>query len=122
MCSSDLLLSIDRKQFGLGKFDASVAQINTGDFKSIYKMKDDILEEMSNLIIEEDLDVVIFMVTDIVIGGSELIAVGPEKWIAENAFDMKKDDISIFLKDVYSRKKQIMPRLMSAVQNSQNKS
>ena len=116
------ILSIDRKQFGLGKYNASVAQINTGDFKSIFEMKDELLNEMNTLIREEALDFIVFMVTDIVLGGSELIAVGPEKWIAENAFNMGKDDLSIFCKDVYSRKKQIMPKLMAVVQNSQNKS
>ncbi|MGL4362078.1 MAG: putative manganese-dependent inorganic diphosphatase [Cellulosilyticaceae bacterium] len=111
------LLGIDRKQFALDKYNVSVAQINTGDFKSIAKMKEEILEEMNSLITNEKLDVIVFMVTDLIVGGSELIAVGPEKWIADNAFEMKKEELSIFIKDVYSRKKQIMPKLMSAVQN-----
>ncbi|MGL5674902.1 MAG: putative manganese-dependent inorganic diphosphatase [Cellulosilyticaceae bacterium] len=115
--SAKELLGIDRKQFTLGKFNASVAQINTGDFKSIFKMKEEILAEMNELIEHESLDVILFMVTDIIVGGSELIAVGPEKWIADRAFDMQKDEESVFMKDVYSRKKQILPKLMSTVQN-----
>lgn len=111
------ILNIDRKQFALGKYNASVAQINTGDFKSIYEMKEALISEMHELIAKESLDFIVLMVTDIIVGGSELIAIGPEKWIVDNAFEIPKDEDSIFIKDVYSRKKQILPKLMSAVQN-----
>lgn len=112
------LLNIDKKQFGAGKFNISVSQINTGDFKSIYKIKQEILDEMEAIKDLEGLDLVIFMVTDIIVGGTELIAIGQEKWLAERAFELPKEENSIFLKDVYSRKKQIVPKLMTAVQNA----
>ncbi len=111
------LLGIDRKQFAAGKYNLSVAQINTGDFKSIYKMKAEILDEMNTIRQDESLDLVMFMVTDIVVGGTELIAIGNELWIAEQAFGLEKGEDSIFLKDVFSRKKQIVPQMMSAAQN-----
>lgn len=112
------LLYIDRKQFTIGKYNASVSQINTGDFKTIYNMKDEILEEMQKLTATEGLDLAILMVTDLILGGTELIAIGSEKWLAEHAFNIRREDESIFLPDVYSRKKQIIPRLMMAAQNN----
>jgi manganese-dependent inorganic pyrophosphatase len=57
------------------------------------------------------------MVTDIIIGGTELLAVGKERWLAEHAFGLYKTDDSIFLPDVYSRKQQIIPKLMMVAQN-----
>lgn len=107
------LLFIDKKQFVLGKYNAAVAQVNTGDFKSLFKMKDEIIDEMQLLLEEEHLDLAVLMVTDLILGGSEIIAVGNERWVAEQAFGMSKEDDSIFLPGVYSRKKQIIPQLMS---------
>ena len=111
------LLDMDRKPFVMGQFSTAVAQINTGDFKSIYKMRDEILAEMENLREQEGLGLVVLMVTDVVVGGTELFAVGPEKLIVESAFELPKEDDSIFLKDVFSRKKQIIPQLTAAAQN-----
>ena len=111
------LLEMDRKPFTMGNYSTSVAQINTGDFKSIYKMRDEILGEMEALRERENLDLVVLMVTDVIVGGTELFAVGPEKWIVERAFNLPKGEDSIFLKDVFSRKKQIIPQLTAASQN-----
>ena len=72
---------------------------------------------MQELATREGLDLSILMVTDIILGGTELIAVGNERWLAERAFDFSKSDESIFLSDVYSRKKQIIPKLMLAAQS-----
>jgi manganese-dependent inorganic pyrophosphatase len=117
MQAKDLLFT-DRKKFTIGKYNACVSQVNTGDFKSIFKKKDEILEHMGILAEQENLDVVILMVTDLIIGGTELLAFGKERWLAERAFDMNKGDDSVFLDKVYSRKKQIIPKLMAAAQNN----
>ena len=111
------LLEMDRKPFTMGAYNTSVAQINTGDFKNIYKMREEILNEMEALRERENLDLVVLMVTDVIVGGTELFAVGPEKWIVERAFNLPKGEDSIFLKDVFSRKKQIIPQLTAASQN-----
>lgn len=116
--SAKELLFIDRKPFTIGKYNASVSQVNTGDFSSIFNKKDEILENMKLLAEHENLDVVVLMVTDLILGGTELLAIGKERWLVERAFDMNKNDDSIFLADVYSRKKQIIPKLMMSAQNS----
>ena len=107
------LLNIDRKAFTIGKYNVSVAQINTGDFQSVFNIKDDIMAEMRQLEEREKLDLCLLMVTDIVVGGTELIVVGKERQIAEHLFGLDPTDDSIFLADVFSRKKQIVPKLMS---------
>lgn len=112
------LLAIDKKQFVLGKYNAAVAQVNTGDFQSLFKMKDEIVAEMRAMLERESLDLVVLMVTDLILGGSEIIAVGAERWVAEQAFGMDKADDSVFLPGVYSRKKQIIPQLMMVATQS----
>lgn len=115
--SADELLYMDRKHFTIGKYNISVSQVNTGDFKSLFSLKDSILNEMKSLENKENLDLSLLMVTDIIIGGTELLAVGKERWLAEHAFGLYKTDDSIFLPDVYSRKQQIIPKLMMVAQN-----
>ncbi|MDF2613265.1 MAG: Inorganic diphosphatase [Clostridia bacterium] len=115
--SAQELLYIDRKNFTIGKYNISVSQVNTGDFESIFSLKDDILMEMKTLESRDNLDLCLLMVTDIVIGGTELLAVGKERHLAEHAFGLYKTDDSIFLSNVYSRKQQIIPKLMTSSQN-----
>lgn len=111
--SAGELLNIDRKSFTVGRYNISVAQINTGDFKSLYDLQDDILAEMKLIEKMENLDLCMLMVTDIVIGGTELMVSGREKKLAEVLFGLTSGDNSIFLNGVFSRKKQIVPKLMS---------
>lgn len=107
------LLNIDRKVFNVGKYAITVAQINTADFKSLYSIKDDLLKEMQHIEKEENLDLFLFMATDIVIGGTELFISGKEKSAAMKLFGVEPGEDSIFLADIFSRKKQIVPKLMS---------
>ncbi len=115
--TSNELLHMDMKYFTLGQYHAVVSQVNTGDYKGIFDMQDSILEEMQRLCTEENLDISILMVTNLILGGTELIAVGREKWIADKAFQIRREENSVFLPEVYSRKKQIIPKLMNYVQN-----
>ena len=107
------LLNIDRKAFKVGDYNISVAQINTGDFRSLFNIKNDIIEEMRRIEEAEQIDLCLLMVTDIVVGGTELIVTGKARHLAESRFGLDPTDDSIFLKDVFSRKKQIVPKLMS---------
>ncbi len=116
--SAKEILHIDMKRFVLAKYNISVSQINTGDFKSLFDIKDALFSEMQHLATQNSLDIIILMVTDIVLGGTELIVYGRERWIAEHAFNISKNDISIFLPGVYSRKQQIIPKLMMAIQSN----
>ncbi len=104
----------DMKKFMFGKYKIMISQINTGDFAGFYKMFKDICKRMEEMCEEQNIDLAVLMITDIVVGGTELLAVGKGRWMAENAFKMGKDDTSIFLPGVFSRKKQIVPSLMNA--------
>ncbi|QUI25080.1 putative manganese-dependent inorganic diphosphatase [Vallitalea pronyensis] len=110
----DKIILGDMKKFMFGKYKVMISQINTGDFAGFYKMFHDICKRMEEMCQLEQIDLAVLMITDIVVGGTELLAVGKGRWMAENAFKMGKEDTSIFLPDVFSRKKQIVPALMNA--------
>ncbi len=110
----DQIIEGDMKRFTFGQYKVVISQITTGDFEGLYQMYPKILEAMQAKCSRDGLDLVVLMVTNIIVGGTEVIPVGEARWIAENAFDMEKGDISIFLNETFSRKKQIVPKLMKA--------
>ncbi|MBN2220767.1 MAG: putative manganese-dependent inorganic diphosphatase [Vallitaleaceae bacterium] len=112
----DRIMNMDRKKFTFGKYRVSISQINTGDFDGFFKIYQDTVLEMERMVEEENYHLVVLLVTDVVIGGTEVIVAGAEKWIAESAFGIGQNDRSIFLPGVFSRKKQIVPVLMNAAQ------
>lgn len=108
------ILAYDRKKFMFGSYKVTIAQVNTGDFDGFFKILEDTISEMERICCEGEFDLFVLMVTDVVIGGTELIAIGDAKWIAENAFNIPKEEQSVFLPNVFSRKKQVVPNLMNA--------
>ena len=64
------------------------------------------------------LDMVFFMMTDIINESTELLMVGEMcKEVIENAFETTVEDSSAELPGVVSRKKQLIPMFMSAMQD-----
>jgi manganese-dependent inorganic pyrophosphatase len=108
------IISTDRKLFTMGAYKIGVSQINTGDFRGIFDKLDGVLQEMNKLCAEESLDLAILMVTDIILGGSELIIAGEAKNLAQLAFGFQPGEFSKYMNGVFSRKKQIVPPLMNA--------
>jgi manganese-dependent inorganic pyrophosphatase len=108
------IISTDIKFFTMGQYKIAVSQINTGDFRGIYEKLEDVRSEMSQLCTTQNLNLSILMVTDIIIGGTELIISGNLPKITDLAFGIPYGEFSKFLPGVFSRKKQIIPPLMNA--------
>lgn len=108
------ILGTDQKMFTMGAYKIAISQINTGDFRGIYKKLEAVLTEMQTLCERENLNLCLLMVTDIILGGTELIIAGDEQRLAQLAFDFSPGEYSKFFNGVYSRKKQIVPPLMNA--------
>lgn len=112
--SAESLLYRDLKRFAIGKYKVAISQINTTDFEGFGYIREEVMDEMRNFARLENLDLVLMMVTNIISEGTELVAVGSERWIAENAFGIQKGESSKFLPQVFSRKKQVVPVIMNA--------
>lgn len=113
--ASEILL-MDRKEFSLGKYSASISQVITLDFKIISEIKLDLIKEMESMVLENRYDLIILLVTDIVKNGSEIIVIGPAKELVYDAFEIPRDESRIYLQGVVSRKKQVVPKLHYASQ------
>ncbi|HHY82132.1 MAG TPA: putative manganese-dependent inorganic diphosphatase [Clostridiales bacterium] len=107
------IITRDMKRFIMGNYKVSVSQVNVGDIEVFHKFYDQVKEELENVCKDYDLDLSVLMLTSLVMGGTELIVAGKERWLAEAAFGLRKGEISVFIKDMFSRKKQVVPKLMS---------
>lgn len=103
------LLTMDAKQFSMGNAKVEIAQVNTVDTSSVYELQADIDSEMEEIIQNKDLDLFLFVVTDILNNNSEVLARGNGADKVEQGFDVKLDENNrALLKGVVSRKKQIV--------------
>ena len=109
-----MIITRDMKKFTMGNYKVSVSQVNVGHIEAFYKIFDKLKDELASFCRENKLDLSILMLTSLVKGGTELLAAGEARWLAEAAFGMERGKVNIFKKDMFSRKKQVVPRLMEA--------
>ena len=108
--SAEELLFSDYKEFHIAGHDLAVAQITCVDSPKMLDRKDEFLALMKKTAREKSFDLVILMLTDVLLEGSQLIYVGSDDTICQ-AFNVTPKDQTVFLPRVMSRKKQVIPML-----------
>ena len=104
------LLFTDYKEFHIAGHDFAVSQITCVDSPSMLQRKDEFLEYMRKQCEKENLVMVLLMLTDVLLEGTQLLYVGDDDTI-QQAFGVTPKDNTVFLPHVMSRKKQIIPML-----------
>lgn len=107
--AEDLLLS-DYKEFHIAGHDLAVAQITCVDSAAMLERKEEFLKLMGDIAKQKDFSMVLLMLTDVLLEGTQLIYVGNDETIRQ-AFNMQPKGNALFLPKVMSRKKQIIPML-----------
>ena len=105
----DLLLS-DYKEFHIAGHDLAVSQITCVDSPKMLERKEEFLEEMKLLVKQKGFSMVILMLTDVLLEGTQIIYLGDDD-IIQQAFNLTPKDNTLFLPHVMSRKKQVIPML-----------
>ncbi|MFC5714345.1 manganese-dependent inorganic pyrophosphatase [Thalassorhabdus alkalitolerans] len=113
--SIEELISLDAKEFQMGNAKVEIAQVNTVDAEEVLEQQDDLEAAISKVIEEKNLDLFVFVVTDILENDSVVLSLGKEAAGVERAFNVTLDNKRATLKDVVSRKKQIVPSLTDAL-------
>jgi len=117
--SEDDIFYQDFKKFSNGNIAFGVSQITSMDADELEVIKRRMLPYIQHIIQLHHVDMVFFMLTNIRNESTELLFVGNHAGsIVESAFSkkVKQDDMSVALKGVVSRKKQLLPALMMAMQ------
>ncbi len=108
--TADDLLYSDYKEFHIAGHDLAVAQITCVDSPKMLERKEEFLALMRKAKAEKGYAMMILMLTDVLLEGTQLIYLGDEDTICQ-AFNVSPKDNTVFLPHVMSRKKQVIPML-----------
>ena len=111
------IINQDKKVFPVGDIEIAVAQVNTVQIKELSDRKEEIEKEILHEIGKYGYSLFLFVVTDIINSNSLVFAYGKELELVKNAYGKDIINNEIMLENVVSRKKQIIPFLMTAAQN-----
>ncbi len=108
---------LDFKQFTVNDTVFGVGQVNSMSADELKHIKEKVLPHLEKARKNHSLHMIFFMLTNILTETSEMLCVGPEareKLIS--AFDLRAEMDELHLKGVVSRKKQLVPALVEAMQ------
>ncbi|MCI5995528.1 MAG: putative manganese-dependent inorganic diphosphatase [Blautia sp.] len=107
----------DFKKFELNKESFGVGQINSMNPDELGEIKKRLLPYMEKALGSHGESMLFFMLTDIIHEKTELLCYGGDSLkLAQEAFHRKPEDGSFILSGVVSRKKQLIPAFMNALQ------
>lgn len=108
--SAKALLFSDFKDFHIAEHYLGVGQITCVNSEHILERKEEFLEQMRQTMQEKKYSLMLLMLTDVLREGTQLLYVGDEETIRQ-AFSAEAKNNTVFLPQVMSRKKQIIPAL-----------
>ncbi|WP_138860090.1 manganese-dependent inorganic pyrophosphatase [Exiguobacterium mexicanum] len=111
------LISLDAKEFAMGDYRIEIAQVNTVDANDVLSRKAEVEAAMAVKMLDKELDLFVFAITNILTNDSETLVVGKKTDLFEQAFNVKLVEGLATLPGVVSRKKQIVPVLTAAATN-----
>ena len=107
----------DFKQFTVNDTIFGVGQITSMSKEELAAIRDMMTEHLPKVLEAHNLNMIYFMLTDILAESTELVCVGTgARGIALSAFDLPDNSKSLILKGVVSRKKQLIPVLVETMQ------
>lgn len=107
----------DFKKFVVNDVSFGVGQINSMTQKDLEDVRERMIPYMAKALTAHSIPMLFFMLTDILQGTTELLCAGNgAKEFALEAFHLKDDTDQIILENTVSRKKQLIPALMQAIQ------
>lgn len=108
---------LDFKKFTVNNTTFGVGQVNSMSEEELVQIREKVLPELPKAMEKQNLDMIYFMLTNIVEESSELLCFGHRaKEQLLEAFDLSENGGHVILKGVVSRKKQLVPTIVSALQ------
>lgn len=108
------LISLDAKEFQMGGAKVEIAQVNAVDTNDVLSRQAELEDAIQAIITDKNLDLFVFVVTDILNNDSIALALGKESKAVEKAYNVSLSENKALLKGVVSRKSQIVPVLTEA--------
>lgn len=108
--TAEELLFSDYKEFHIAGHDLAVAQITCVDSPGMLERREEFLTLMRKTAEEKNFSMMILMLTDVLLEGTQIIYLGDDDTIRQ-AFNVSPKGNTVFLPGVMSRKKQVIPML-----------
>lgn len=107
----------DFKTFAMNDITFGVGQVNSMNQEELVELKQRLYPYMEEQLNQSGLQMLFFMLTDIVQESTELLYVGGDaRELIRDAMGVEPDGNSFILKGVVSRKKQLIPAIMTVLQ------
>lgn len=113
--TAEQIINTDSKPFDKNGVKFVISQINSADVDSVLEKQNELETAIASEIVNNNLDCYVFMVTDILNASSKAIVLGNKKGIFEKAYNTKLFNNTAVLDGVVSRKKQVLPKLLEAI-------
>lgn len=106
----------DYKKFSMGDITFGIGQVSCIDGEELAQVKEKISQYMEEEYASLGVNMIFFMLTDMMLPGTELLCRGEgSAELVEEAFDVVGENGHYLLPGVVSRKKQVVPELMMAI-------
>lgn len=115
MSVKDLIKS-DFKNYVVGNRNLGIGQVMTLDFDVINEKMDEYVQVLDEMV-DTNYNIVVIFITDIIKKGSYVIYNTKAKDVVEDAFGLKKTYEGVFIPKIVSRKKQILPSILSVIED-----
>ncbi len=109
------LINQDYKSYSIGSYSLGISQVMTMDFEEIEKDLDKYVAKLNDLKSGNYICVVLF-ITDVYKNGSYVIYNTDAEEIVLDAFDLKEVYEGVYIPDLVSRKKQMLPALLEVIE------
>ncbi len=110
--SSPEVINADRKNYEENSYRFALSQVEENNLELLHRRREELLRDMNGILTKENLDFIALLVTDPVRGNSELLITGSAPVIRALPFGKRPDGI-FRLPGVLSRKKQLLPQILS---------
>ena len=110
------LIKSDFKNYVVGTKTLGIGQVMTLDFDKIKENMDEYVHVLDEMV-DTNYNVVVIFITDIIKNGSYVIYNTKAKDIVEDGFGLKDTYEGVYIPKVVSRKKQILPSILSVMED-----
>ena len=115
--TADEIFFQDFKRFSVGNVEFGVGQINSMNAIELGEIREKIVPYISTALKESGLNMIFFMLTNIIRESTELLCCGANADVlVKEAFQLPEDTDAYELKGLVSRKKQLIPALVGMIQ------
>ncbi len=107
----------DFKKFSSNGIAFGVGQISSLNAAELEAIKERLMEYMEKTVNELGVDMLLFMLTNIITESTDLLFKGSKaREIVSNAYGVEPEEGSVMLEGVVSRKKQLVPKIIAGIQ------